>query len=105
MSRLSLRALCLLTSLLALSLGGCRSGKKSEAASAPHPAPANAYAEDSRGLPPLPTLGDSQPHLLPGGPSAPLSSPPPRYRTSAPSRGSALSGPSLPLPAPPAEDF
>lgn len=103
MSRQSLRSLCIFSALLALAIGGCRSGKKDQQANEPL-SPPDSYSRESSRLPPMPSLGESSPRLLPGGPSSPLQSPP-NYRSYSPTGRSALSGPSLPLPAPPAEDF
>lgn len=102
MSRQSLRALCLLSALLMLTFSGCRSGKKQEAT--PIDPPKAPQAEMGTNLPPLPSLGDSRPRLLPGGPVSPLQVPP-GHRSASPSHRSSVNGPTLPLPAPPAEDF
>lgn len=104
MSRQSLQALCILSALLMLTCGGCRSGKNKQTTIDPPSSNPAQVEKSSPRLPPMPSLGDSRPRLLPGGPASPLEIPP-RYRSTSPTGRSALNGPSLPLPAPPAEDF
>jgi|GEM_PF-1368608 len=106
MFRPTLLSACALILMSCLVFTGCKSSQKNSASS-PSTQPSNeSYAQQHNSkMPPAPARTAARPRLLPGGPSAPLTSPPARRQTSPTSSSSAKSGPSLPLPAPPAEDF
>ena len=108
MFRPTLHTLCALVIVTFVTLTGCKTGQKA-AKSPSNPQPSsNAYAQQhNHYVPPSPARTAARPRLLPGGPSTPLAQPPatPSRRTTTPTSRTNQSSPSLPLPAPPAEDF
>jgi hypothetical protein len=106
MFRPTLLSACALIVSTCFAFAGCKSNQQSSA-SKPSTQPSNnAYAQQHNSkMPPAPARTAARPRLLPGGPTAPLTPPPARRGTSPTSSSSPRSGPSLPLPAPPAEDF
>lgn len=99
MIRPTLYTCCALALTATLILSGCRTGKNTTATQTTPQPSVDTYAQSNELVPPPPRTA-ARPRLLPGGPTAPLSTPPSSDRLTSPT-----SRPSLPLPAPPAEDY